>query len=102
ALQGVGPATGEARIVAVSAAADSRLEGLPLAPDAPAMRAIAGRVPVVSQGREDVLGSGLSDRRRQDRAGTAYPLLDGHSAIGASSTVPCSGTPRGSPPRWPR
>ncbi len=82
ALQGVGPATGEARIVAVSAAADSRLEGLPLAPDAPAMRAIAGRVPVVSQGREDVLGSGLSDRRRQDRAGTAYPLLDGHFAIG--------------------
>src|SRR2546422_7729076 len=46
------------------------------------MRAIAGRVPVVSQGREDVLGSALSDRRRQDRAGTAYPLLDGHFAIG--------------------
>src|SRR5207244_896357 len=54
-----------------------------LVPDAPAMRAIAGRVPVVSQGREDVLGSALSDRRRQDRAGTAYPLLDGHFAIGA-------------------
>src|SRR5207247_2346773 len=68
ALQGVGPATGEARIVAVSAAADSRLEGLTLAPDAAAMRAIVGRVPVVSQGREDVLGSGLSDRRRRDRA----------------------------------
>jgi diguanylate cyclase (GGDEF)-like protein len=82
ALQGVGPATGEARIVAVSTAADSRLEGLSLAPDGPAMRAIAGRVPVVSQGREDVLGSALSDRRRQDRAGTAYPLLDGHFAIG--------------------
>ncbi|OLD97281.1 MAG: hypothetical protein AUG79_00655 [Gemmatimonadetes bacterium 13_1_20CM_4_69_16] len=82
ALQGVGPATGEARIVAVSTAADSRLEGLSLAPDAPAMRAIAGRVPVVSQGREDVLGSALSDRRRQDRAGSAYPLLDGHFAIG--------------------
>src|SRR5207244_13494742 len=43
ALQGIGPATGEARIVAVSTAADSRLEGLSLAPDAPAMRAIAGR-----------------------------------------------------------
>ena len=82
ALQGIGPATGEARIVAVSTAADSRLEGLSLAPDAPAMRAIAGRMPVVSQGREDVLGSALSDRRRQDRAGTAYPLLDGHFAIG--------------------
>jgi len=82
ALQGLGPTTGEARIVAVSTAADSRLEGLSLAPDAPAMRAIAGRMPVVSQGREDVLGSALSDRRRQDRAGTAYPLLDGHFAIG--------------------
>src|SRR5207245_10432147 len=81
--QGVWPAAGVAVIVALAAAADSRLERRSLAPDAPAMRAIAGRVPVVSQGREDVLGSALSDRRRQDRAGTAYPLLDGHFAIGA-------------------
>jgi diguanylate cyclase (GGDEF)-like protein len=96
ALQGVGPATGEARIVAVSTAADSRLEGLSLAPDGPAMRAIAGRVPVVSQGREDVLGSALSDRRRQDRAGTAYPLLDGHFAIGVLVVMgpPLSGDTR--------
>src|SRR5207244_4338507 len=59
ALQGVGPATGEARIVAVSAAADSRLEGLSLAPDAPSVRAIAGRVPVVEQGRGGVFGGAM-------------------------------------------
>ena len=82
-LQGLGPAVGEARVVAVSSAADSRLEGLTLGPDAPAVRAIASRVPVASRGAEDVFGSALSDRRRRDRAGTAYPLLDGHFAIGA-------------------
>jgi diguanylate cyclase (GGDEF)-like protein len=85
ALQGLGggPAAGEARIVAVSGAADSRLDGLALGPDAPALRAIASRVPVASQGAEDVFGCALPDRRRRDRAGTAYPLLDGHFAIGA-------------------
>jgi diguanylate cyclase (GGDEF)-like protein len=82
-LQGLGAAAGEARIVAVSGAADSRLEGLTLGPDAPALRAIASRVPVASQGAEDVFGTTVADRRRRDRAGTAYPLLDGHFAIGA-------------------
>ncbi|HEX4627603.1 MAG TPA: GGDEF domain-containing protein [Gemmatimonadales bacterium] len=86
-LQGLGPGGGggggEARIVAVSGAADTRLEGLTLGPDAPALRAIASRVPVASQGTEDVFGSAVTDRRRRDRAGTAYPLLDGHFAIGA-------------------
>jgi diguanylate cyclase (GGDEF)-like protein len=82
-LQGLGSATGDVRIVAVSSAADSRLEGLTLGTDAPAARAIASRVPVASQGADDVFGSTLSDRRRRDRAGTAYPLLDGHFAIGA-------------------
>jgi diguanylate cyclase (GGDEF)-like protein len=83
ALQGVGSATGEARIVAVSAAADARLDWLTLSPDAPAQRAIASRVPVASHGAEDVFGTGLPDRRKHQRAGTAYPLLDGHFAIGA-------------------
>jgi len=38
---------------------------------------------VVARGAEDVFGSALPDRRRQDRAGTAHPLLDGHFVIGA-------------------
>jgi len=38
---------------------------------------------VVSRGGEDVFGSALPDRRREDRAGTAYPLFDGHFVIGA-------------------
>ncbi|HVH68996.1 MAG TPA: GGDEF domain-containing protein [Gemmatimonadales bacterium] len=82
-LQGLGSSAGEARIVAVSSAADSRLEGLALGPNAPALRAIVSRVPIASQGTEDVFGTAVADRRRRDRAGTAYPLLDGHFAIGA-------------------
>src|SRR6266487_4671121 len=82
-LQGIGPASGTLRIVAVSTAADSRLQGLVLPAAAPAARAITSGVPVVSRGAEDVFGSALPDRRRQDRAGTAYPLFDGHFVIGA-------------------
>ena len=82
-LQGLGPANSEARVVAVSKLADNRLEGLTLTDEAPALRAIGARVPVASRGSEDVFGSALPDRRRSDRAGTAYPILDGHFAIGA-------------------
>ena len=97
-LQGVGSGAGEARVIAVSTAADSRLEWLTLSSDAPAQRAITSRVPVASQGAEDVFGSALPDRRRQDRAGTAYPLLDGHFAIGALVVMGlplAAGTPAG-------
>lgn len=97
-LQGLGSAQGEARIVAVSIAADRRLEWLTLASDAPAVRAITSRLPVASQGAEDVFGSALPDRRRQERAGTAYPLLDGHFAIGALVVMGAplaAGTPAG-------
>jgi len=82
-LQSIGPASGTLRIVAVSTAADSRLQGLVLPAAAPAARAITSGVPVVSRGAEDVFGSALPDRRRQDRAGTAHPLFDGHFVIGA-------------------
>src|SRR5207249_10944695 len=64
-------------------AQDARLQGLGRPPAAPAVRAVTSGVPVVSRGAEDVFGSALPDRRRQDRAGTAYPLFDGHFAIGA-------------------
>jgi diguanylate cyclase (GGDEF)-like protein len=76
-------AAGGARVVAVSAAGDGRLAGLVLAPEAPAVRAIATGVPVVTHGAEDVFGAALPDRRRRDRGGTAYPLRDGHFVIGA-------------------
>ncbi|HYT04456.1 MAG TPA: GGDEF domain-containing protein [Gemmatimonadales bacterium] len=82
-LPGSGPAAGEHRVVALSTAADSRLAGLTLPPDAPVVRAISAGVPVVSRGAEDVFGSAVPDRRRQERAGTAYPLRDGHFVIGA-------------------
>ena len=78
-----GSNTGTHRVVAVSTAADSRLEGLVLPGGAPVVRAITAGVPVVTRGPEDVFGSALPDRRRQDRAGTAHPLFDGHFVIGA-------------------
>jgi len=80
----------------VSTAADSRLQGLVLPPAAPAVRATTSAVPVVSRGAEDIFGSALPDRRRQDRAGTAYPLFDGHFAFGALVVMgpqPPPGTP---------
>jgi len=82
-LQGMGPATGALRVVAVSTGADSRLQALLLPSTAPVVRAVTSAVPVVSRGAEDIFGEALPDRRRQDRAGTAYPLFDGHFVIGA-------------------
>ena len=82
-LQGIGPASGTLRVVAVSTAADSRLQALLLPSTAPVVRAVTAGVPVVSRGAEDIFGDALPDRRRQDRAGTAYPLFDGHFVIGA-------------------
>ncbi len=73
---------GSARLVAVSTAADGRLAGVALPPDAPALRAVQSGVPVVTHPGEDVFGIALSDRRR-GRAGTAYPVFDGLFVIGA-------------------
>ena len=73
----------QARIVAVSGAADRRLVGFELAFDSPVARAIATGIPVATRGTEDVFGHGLPERRRGERAGTAYPLLDGAIVVGA-------------------
>ena len=72
-----------ARIVAVSGAADRRLAGVELAFDSPVARAIATGIPVATRGAEDVFGHGAPERRRGERAGTAYPLLDGAIVVGA-------------------
>jgi diguanylate cyclase (GGDEF)-like protein len=77
------PVTRTVGIQAVSSAADKRLLGLTLAPEAPVTRAVNHLMPVVTQGVEDIFGPGVPERRRQDRAGAAYPLVDGHFAIGA-------------------
>jgi diguanylate cyclase (GGDEF)-like protein len=77
------PATQVVRVQAVSSAADKRLLGLALSSDAPVVRAVGNKVPVVTQHGEDVLGPGVPDRRRQDRAGTSYPLTDGDIRVGA-------------------
>jgi len=78
-----GGSAGDARVVAVSRAADTRLAGLALPGDAPALRAVLSGVPVATEGAEDIFGSALPDRRRGERAGMAYPLADGNFPIGA-------------------
>ena len=76
---------GEPRVVAVSSAADRRLSGMPLSPQSAVARAIAAGVPVAAGGAEDVFGPGpgVPERRRNERVGTAYPLLDGTIVVGA-------------------
>ena len=77
------PTTQAAQVLAVSTAADRRLAGLSLSAEAPAHRAMQTGLPVVTQANEDIFGPGVPERRRQERAGQAYPLMDGHFAIGA-------------------
>src|SRR5437867_3850615 len=66
-----------AQIIAVSAAADRRLTGLELSAESPVAHAIATGLPVATRGPEDLFGLGVPGRRRSERAGIAYPLLDG-------------------------
>lgn len=73
----------QARIVAVSGNADRRLTGVAVVPDSAAARAIASGIPVATRGHEDLFGPGVPERRRSDRTGTAYPLLDGSVVVGA-------------------
>lgn len=73
--------------VAAVAGADRRLEGFTLQAEAPAARAIDGGVPVASAKGEDVFGTGTPERRRREREGVAYPLLDAHFAVGALVVV---------------
>jgi len=77
-------ATGDsARVLVVSGAADRRLVGQALATESPVARAIATGVPIATRGAEDVFGTGVPERRRSERAGTAYPLTDGSVVVGA-------------------
>ena len=85
----------EVRVVGVSSAADRRLMNAVLAPAAAAVRAIESGVPVVTQRDEDVFGPGVPERRRKERAGTAYPLADGHATVGALVLLGAPAAPDG-------
>jgi diguanylate cyclase (GGDEF)-like protein len=83
------------RVIAVSSAADRRLVGQMLDPAAAVCRALETGVPVVTADGEDVFGPGMPERRRHERGGAAYPLLDGHFVVGAlvlvGSPIPAAG-----------
>ncbi len=82
-----------AKQLALAASGTQTLEGVaraavelaqPLAQrGAAVVSAIHTGLPVVTQGGEDVFGPGVPERRRRERAGAAYPLLDGHVVVGA-------------------
>jgi diguanylate cyclase (GGDEF)-like protein len=81
-LQGLDPVQA-IQVFAVSTTADKRLTSLTVPDTSAVARAIHSGLRVVSHGDEDVFGSAIADRRRRERKGTAYPLMDGHFAIGA-------------------
>ena len=90
-------ATRALRVRGISPGGDRRLLGFTVHEASPAGRAVATGVPVVSGPGEDVLGPGVPERRRQERMGTAFPLLDGHAAVGAlvvTGPPVDAGTPR--------
>lgn len=70
-------------VVAASRSTDPRLGGARLAPHSPVARALQSGLPVVTTKEEDIFGPGMPERRRRERAGTAYPLIDGHAVVGA-------------------
>ncbi len=83
-LPAMGAASGAGgRVVALAGGADGRLDKLAVPSEAPVMRAIHSGVPVAAQGADDIFGAAIPDRRRAERAGTAYPLRDGNFVIGA-------------------
>jgi diguanylate cyclase (GGDEF)-like protein len=82
-MRGKGREQETAQVIAVSSAADKRLIGRWLEPDAPICRALQAAVPIVTRGTDDVFGPGMPERRRHERAGSAFPLLDGRTAVGA-------------------
>lgn len=71
------------RVAAVSSAADPRLDHVTLAAGSPVARAIESGLPVITSEGEDIFGPGVPERRRRERGGTAYPLMEGHVGIGA-------------------
>jgi len=73
----------EPRVLAVSGSGDPRLVGQSLRSEAPVSRAMTTGVPVVAGQGEDVFGPGMPERRRGERAGTAYPVFDGHVVVGS-------------------
>lgn len=81
-LPAVGGGSG-GRVVAVSGGVDARLDRLSVPSEAPVMRAIQAGVPVATKGADDIFGAAIADRRKSERAGTAYPLRDGNFVIGA-------------------
>ena len=75
--------TATSTVVAVSQGADRRMLGNHVTVESAVGRACAGDFPVVGISPEDLFGHALSERRRRDEQGVAFPLRDGREGIGA-------------------
>lgn len=74
---------GTLRIARTSPGVDPRLTGASALPDSAVARAIASAAPVAATTPEQLFGHPQADRRRGERQGMAFPVLDGRVAVGA-------------------
>ncbi len=75
--------TKTARVEAVSHGVDKRLLDRNITTDSAIGRACSGDAPVVGDSAKELYGQEVSDRRKGEERGTAYPLRDGREGIGA-------------------
>jgi diguanylate cyclase (GGDEF)-like protein len=74
---------GVLRVVRTAHGADQRLEGTSALPGSAVARTISTGTPVAATSPEDLLGHPRADRRRAERQGLVFPILDGRIAVGA-------------------
>jgi diguanylate cyclase (GGDEF)-like protein len=74
---------GVLRVVRTAHGADQRLEGTSALPGSAVARSIGSGTAVPATEAEELFGHPRADRRRVERQGLVFPLLDGRIAIGA-------------------
>jgi diguanylate cyclase (GGDEF)-like protein len=74
---------GVLRVARTAHGADQRLEGTSALPGSAVARTIGLGAPVAATSPEELFGHPRADRRRAERQGLVFPILDGRIAIGA-------------------
>jgi diguanylate cyclase (GGDEF)-like protein len=74
---------GVLRVARAANGADQRLEGTSALPGSAVARSIGLGAPVAADNPEELFGHPRADRRRAERQGLVFPLLDGRIATGA-------------------
>jgi diguanylate cyclase (GGDEF)-like protein len=74
---------GVLRVTRTANGADQRLEGSSALPGSAVARSIGLGAPIAANSPEELFGHPRADRRRAERQGLVFPLLDGRIATGA-------------------